>query len=143
MRDGKQQAKIALLGNKIQPETATVWRLESLQAPWCFSEGKVKNKAGFSELSASSQHLGKTYLLTKNWGWPGRGAIKGYTPALLLSQPPKEILSSLFKGLEVIKVWKDRLFSEQGLLKWHHGLLCRVYQWLQSQCAQSTVILAF
>lgn len=132
MRNGKQQAKIALLGNKIQPQRATVWRLENLQASWCFSEGKVKNKAGFSELSASSQHPGKTYLLTtpKNWGWLGRGAIKSYTLFLLLSQPPKEILSSLFKGLKIIKVCKDRLFSEQRLLKWHCGLLCGVYQWL-------------
>lgn len=77
------------------------WKVYRLPGK-CFSEGKVKNKAGFSELSASSQHLGETYLLRtpKNWGWLGRGAIKGYTPALLLSQPPKEILSSLFKGLK-------------------------------------------
>lgn len=62
-------------------------------------------------------------LPRKNWDELGKEAITGYPPASLPRQPPKEILSSLFKRLKVIEVCKDRLSPQQGLLKWHHGLL--------------------
>lgn len=73
-------------------------------------------------------------------GWEGELSRAYFgLPALLWKQSPKEILSSLHERLEVTKVCEERLFADQGLLRWHHGLLHGVYQWLQIQRVQYTM----
>lgn len=135
MRDGKQQAKITVeikfSPRQLQCGDWKVYRLPGVSQ-------KVRSRIGrlfraFCQQPAPWRNILRT---PKNWGWQGR---KGSYPRLYTSfttESTTQRNSQLsIKRLKVIEVCKDRLFSEQGLLKWHRGLLYGVYQWVQTQWA--------
>lgn len=77
--------------------------------PGLISEGKVEDKAGFSEDPVSNQHLGKTYLprTSKNWEWRGsygRGAItKTIYQPYHETNHPKKFSAHHTKDLKFVK----------------------------------------
>lgn len=90
------------------------WKVYRLPGK-CFSEDTVRNKAGFSELSASSQNLGEMYFLRtqKTWGWFEGDPSKVIHQLYCWAKHPKKFSAHYVEDLKSLKFAKtDSLLNK-------------------------------